>query len=310
MAPENEKEEGTDNENLFDKYWNEEAKSYNEKPDSESIYNNLKSEIFPSAKTSIVSINKTRKWIGYAAAMILLAGGGVWLAKSKLNQNSVTNNIVSISTIKGETKIISLPDSSKVQLLENSTITYSSLLASALTRLVTLNGDALFTVIHNSKKPFILSAGIFTIKDIGTIFKVTMNSKASNELTVKVSEGSISVQKGRSTKNETILVKGDEAVYNKANDMLDVKKLAMENATSKKSIEFVNASIAEVLKKLSDNYDVKLTIDGGKTTIKTYTGTFENKSIDEVLDMIGFTLNFKHSRKDYSISISFNGNEK
>jgi len=89
-----------------------------------------------------------------------------------------------------------------------------------------------------------------------------------------------------------------------------VKKSGMGNAASKKSIEFDNAPIANVLKKLADTYDVKLTIEGGKTTTKTYTGTFENKNIDEILDMIGFTLNFKHSRKDDAILISFYGNEK
>jgi len=310
MAPENEKEEGTDNENLFDKYWNEEVKSYDEKPDSEAVYNKLKDEIFPPVNTSIVSIKKSRRWIGYATVMILLAGSAVWFAKTRSNQESVTDKIVSISTEKGETKIISLPDSSKVQLLENSTISYSSLLGSASTRQVTLNGDASFTVVHNSKKPFVLLAGILTIKDIGTVFNVTMNNKATNGLSIKVTEGSVSVQKGRATKNETILTKGDEAVYNKGNYKLEVKKSGMGNAASKKSIEFDNAPIANVLKKLADTYDVKLTIEGGKTTTKTYTGTFENKNIDEILDMIGFTLNFKHSRKDDAILISFYGNEK
>lgn len=303
MAPENEKEEGTDNENLFDKYWNEEPQSNDAKPDSEAIYNKLKSEIFLPSKGAVVAINKSRRWVAYAAAIILIVGGGVWLAKTRSNQESLTNKMVSISTLKNETKIISLPDSSKVQLLENSTLSYSSLLGSASTRQVTLNGNASFTVVHNNKKPFFLLAGNLTIKDIGTVFSVTMNDKAIKGCSVKVTEGSVSVQNSRITANETILTRGDEAIYNVGNDKIVLIKAAIASVTNRSSIEFDNASIAEVLKKLADTYNVKLTIEGGKTTSKTYTGRFENKSIDEILDMIGFTLDFKHSRKDDAILI-------
>ena len=311
MAPENEKGEGTDNENLFDKYWNEEAGIHDEKPDSDAIYNKLKNELFPSASPSTVSINKNRGWLRYvAAAVILLAGGSVWYAQTRSKPSFVEKEIISINTKKGENKLITLPDSSNVQLSENSVLSYSSSLGTESTRQVTLKGDATFTILHNAEKPFILSAGPLTIKDIGTVFKVAMNNRSNNGIDVKVTEGSVSVQNSRGTKNEMILSKGDEAVYNPANDKLIVNKAVTLAIVETASITFENAPLSAVLKKITDTYGVKINIEGNKSTTKTYTGAFENKNIDEVLEQIGFTLGFKHSRKDDIISISFYGDEK
>lgn len=293
MSESNKKDKLT-NEERFDLLWNE-TDNYIENPNAGLVYQKLKDELFPLAQPKILSLNKMSKWLGYVAIFAVVAGA-FWFY-----QHQTRNSLVQIVTARGENKIINLPDGSKIALQENSGISYKK----SANREIELKGNAQFTVVHNSLKPFMVTAGELLVKDVGTVFKVTMQDGQASlkSIRVSVSEGSVSILNKKTLKNEVTLVHGEEAVYDKRNGIIN-----KTNTGSKvKSITFDNATITAVLEKISATYGVKLDVANQNITQKTFTGKFEEKNIDEVLDMIGFTLNFRHIKKDGKILILFNG---
>lgn len=295
--PEREKAENLGNEKLFDEYWNEADSTVNDKPNSEEIYQKLRTELFPPTEPKIVRLSLLNRWVATAVAVILVVTGIFWFNQTQTK---------SVATAKGENKIVTLPDGSKIELFENSQIQYAKTLGNGL-RKIELKGDAIFTVIHNAEKPFEVFAGEVVVKDIGTIFKVNMFDKSSDSLQVSVMEGSVSVQKKNSTQKETVLHAGEQLIYHSGNKIV---KRKIEPRIKAKSVEFSNSSIRDVFKKLSSVYGVEFDFDDSITKNKTYTGKFEDESIDEVLNMMAFTLKFKHHNKDGKILISFDKNDR
>ncbi len=95
---------------------------------------------------------------------------------------------ISYQTAKGEQKTVTLPDGSTIVM---NTDTALSVQMSARFRTVILNrGEALFTVVHESARPFRVEAGGGVIQDIGTQFHVY---KRQDKVLLSVLEGSVQI---------------------------------------------------------------------------------------------------------------------
>ncbi len=290
---------------LFDQYWNEEDKNYPDKPDSKVIYKKLQQGLFkqPAADRSL--IRPLRKWIVYPAASILLFLGCFYFYKFNSNKQ-ISNNggYTKVSTI-GERKILTLPDSSKVELFEHSTIEYQGLSDISSKRYVKLNGKATFSVVHNAIHPFKVFTNDLTVEDIGTIFTIATDPSAiSHHTSIKVEEGSVHVSYKKEKNRETVLVKGDLLNYENTGRITVSNPLILRN----KTITFNNASFAEVLTQLNQVYGINIKCTTSTAANKTYSGTFKGEKIDKILDMIGFTLGFKYYSKKDEIIVYFDEN--
>lgn len=83
-----------------------------------------------------------------------------------------------------------LPDGTTVELNAGAEIRVSF---SSDTRAVTLlGGEALFQVAHDSKRPFVVTAGDVAVRAVGTVFSVRYDD---SEIAVLVTEGRVAVQK-------------------------------------------------------------------------------------------------------------------
>jgi len=121
-------------------------------------------------------------WIlGALAAGIVAATGGAWLFRSLPHAD-----LYEIATKPGEMREINL-DAVHIALDSGSRIT----LDRHNERFARLDvGEALFTVAHDSERPFRLQVGAMTITDIGTSFDVERQGDAT---IVKVAEGSVRI---------------------------------------------------------------------------------------------------------------------
>lgn len=215
--PQIDKKNNLNNENRFDEYWNDETKTYSN-PNSIKIYKKLKTELFPSKKSKNFIITNFKSSFVYTAIIAGGAFGIFWMS-----QYTDRSDLIAANTLKGENKVLVLPDNSKVTLLENSQISYSKSLKSNSKREVSLKGNALFTVAHNTKKPFIVTIENLVIKDIGTIFKVNTILKKNNHQTIKVNveEGSVSIHEKNNFRKKIILLAGYEAIYDQSNFVIN-----------------------------------------------------------------------------------------
>ena len=95
-----------------------------------------------------------------------------------------------ITTLPGETREIALADGSKIALNGGTTIAFDRK-AERFARLE--SGEAIFTIKHDSARPFVVDTGDGTLRDVGTIFNVR---QSADGLEVAVSEGSVQYQPG------------------------------------------------------------------------------------------------------------------
>jgi transmembrane sensor len=132
-----------------------------------------------------------------AAGMAAVLVGGVFLTWSALPQPWA------IETAPGEQRTIALSDGSQVSLDGGTRLT----LDRRKPRDVRLDaGRALFEVVHDDARPFVVAVGEATLTDLGTTFDVTRLSQGAR---VAVSEGSVRVDAGQQS---AVLSPGDSVV--------------------------------------------------------------------------------------------------
>jgi len=136
----------------------------------------------------------SRRWpsmrfAGAAALLALILVSGLivnrWLSGAPGTANVAQEYTASI----GQVRHVALRDGSSIQLDTRSNVTVAF---DDSFRIVHLNeGEAFFSVSHDSKKPFIVYAGKYAVKAVGTAFSVRI--QGNNHLDLTVTDGRVQV---------------------------------------------------------------------------------------------------------------------
>jgi transmembrane sensor len=224
-----------------------------------------------------------------------------------LKYQSVKTNHVFVSQAYNEvysspdaiTKIV-LPDGSNVWLNHSSSLKYPASFQGD-TRQVELNGEGYFEVAHNPRNPFIVQAGRFRIKAVGTAFNV-MAYPDEDKVETSLINGKVELQMLDLKGNVVPMGKmnPDEfTVYNKMNNEVTTLIIGDDRNFSWKSgkLVFNNEPIGEVAKKLSRWFNVDIRVKDPELLKLTYTATFVNETLPQVMELIAMV-----SPVNYSIS--------
>jgi transmembrane sensor len=190
-----------------------------------------------------------------------------------------SNSLNTLSTAKGETYILTLPDKSKVWLNAASSLTYTTGLSESVRR-VKLQGEAYFEVTKDKTHPFLVETDNQEVEVLGTHFNI---SSYSDENSVKTTllEGSVLIKPERS--EERILKPGQQAILQ--GDAIKVVKADVVEAMAWKEgfFRFNDESIENIMLKISRWYDVDISYQG-KDIKERFTGKVSrSKNISEVL---------------------------
>jgi transmembrane sensor len=190
-------------------------------------------------------------WYGAVASMLLIGFSSFFWSSSRA--------VVEYRTAFGETKTITLPDSSTVILNSNSSLRLSSIWAADVPREVWLDGEAFFSVIHKkNNQPFKVKPGEdVAIEVLGTTFNVYHR----NQTKVVLNSGSIQLSLPTVEANEKImmnpgdLVEYDEKKYTKRK--VDPK---VYMAWTENNLVLNHTSLRELLHMIKDNYGVDVEV--------------------------------------------------
>lgn len=181
-------------------------------------------------------------------------GQVVYEIKGKRKKASQVNTL---STGKGETYILTLPDKSKVWLNAASSLSYSASLYDGGLRRVKLQGEAYFEIAKDSAHPFIVQTAKQKIEVLGTHFNVNSYQDEPGIATTLL-EGSVKIIDGTS---EQIIKPGEQAI-NRAG-AISVNKVDPGTVTDWKNGDFnldkVNFKVA--MRKIARWYDVEVIYD-------------------------------------------------
>ena len=164
-----------------------------------------------------------------------------------------------LSTAKGETYILTLPDKTQVWLNAASSLTYGVSFEGTKERRVKLTGEAYFQVAKDKTHPFIVETAKQEVRVLGTHFNI--NTYNINQTITTLEEGSVLVSSLRGTKQSLLLQPGEQSVNG---ERLIKEQADMESVLAWKNglLFFRDAPLPVVLDEVSRWYDVEIVYRG------------------------------------------------
>lgn len=233
----------------------------------------------------------------HIAASVLVVAGAAWLTSTLLVKATLDPEIMTLATAN-EVKIDTLPDGSVATLNKHSVISYPYYFKEK-TRTVQLQGEAFFSVKSNRQKPFIIEINDVVIKVLGTSF----NIKSSGDSTeVIVETGVVEVTRD----DRTIILQAGERAILSGSGSTPTKQVTddkLYNYYVSKTFVCDNTPLWKLVEKLNEAYDANIKI--GKDSLRKLplTVTFDDESLETILDIIAQTLLVKVSKADGEITL-------
>ncbi len=190
-------------------------------------------------------------WYSSAASILLLAISSFFWTTPPTG--------IEYRTAFGETKIITLPDSSTVILNSNSLLRLKSAWKSTTPREVWLDGEAFFSVIHKkNNQPFKVKPGEdVAIEVLGTTFNVYHR----DETKIVLNSGRIQLSLPDVQSGEKIMMKPGELVeYDEKKFVKRKVDPKVYTAWTEKNLVLNRTSLRELLHMIKDNYGIDVEV--------------------------------------------------
>lgn len=240
-----------------------------------------------------------------ASILLLLAlGAGLLYYAGNKKWGLVAASTITIESRNGGATNLKLPDSSLVILRSGGSFAYPASF-SAGKREVKLNGgEAYFEVAKNEKAPFMVTTDGLTIEVLGTKFNVK-DDDGSGSIETALVEGAVRVTTHAAKPESIVLQPNEKAVYNKTNGKLSISKTDMESeiAWIQGTLVFRSTKFSDVIKKIGQQFNVVINIEGNRYNNDTFTGTLEGENIAAVLSALQLHYHFSYTRSGGMITI-------
>lgn len=238
-----------------------------------------------------VSGNYLYKAMRVAASIILLVGISFGAYKIYFESPFIKRQNTIARSGSENTSIIVLPDQSKVFLNSNTYIKYPDKFGAG-SREVYLKGEAYFEVAHNKDMPFIVNTSKATVKVLGTAFNVN-TQLSGKEIEVFVESGKVQLNQKSRDEGNILIEPGFIGVLSK--NTLDRSKNDDINYLAWKTryLVFRETKLEAVAKKLENIYNTRIIFEDVETADCRLTTTFNNQSLDSILEVIKETFNLQ-----------------
>ena len=194
-----------------------------------------------------------------------------------------TSSEPKMQVVQSQNQIVpdTLPDGSIVTLNKHSALSYPGKFKGG-NRSISLQGEAFFQVTPDKSKPFIVKVNDVTVRVVGTSF----NIKSINGNTEVIVETGI-VQVIR--KNQRVDLHANDKLLVKSSDSLLEKQKetgTLYNYYRTKQFECDNTPLWKLVEILNQAHDANIVIANDKLRNLPLTTTFNNESLDNILEVI------------------------
>ena len=275
-------------------------------PMQAAIWERVKTTIHTPADAPFRPWNRQR--VGYWAAASLL----VLLAAAALfyyQQQTITR----YRTAYGETKVIALPDGSRVTLNAHSALSFSTDWQKDQAREVWLEGEAFFEVkkialssnsSSSMRVPFIVHSHTMNVEVLGTTFNVKDRDRYSE---VVLNTGKVSVTPQQEQEAAPIaMLPGDRLSYSAREREWEIQQVNAEIRTSwrKQELIFDEMPLAEIALLLEETYGYTIVFQEEKIKTYTFTGNIKSDEIDLLIPMLARSFALEIKQEGRSITFS------
>lgn len=238
-----------------------------------------------------------RKVVGWLAGGVAAAAITIF---SVLNLPDKQPEMISHSY--ADASSVLLPDGTNVSLNENSSIKYPEEFLGD-SRELAIFGEAFFDVAHNKEKPFIVHAGSYRVKVLGTEFNI--KEVRSDVFEVYVKSGKVAVYHNENDSKMMKLLPGDLARLESKRNIHLISSGDNYMSWMTNELVFNNAKLDKVIQDLEEYYQKEIRFDEELGKLRL-TARFEDKSLDEALNVIKVIFNIKVQKIENYILLSAN----
>lgn len=184
------------------------------------------------------------------------------------------------------TSHVTLSDQSHITLFRFTTLTYPDQFNKNVRQVNFVKGEAFFQVTHDDQKPFMIHTSAAEIKVVGTEFNVAVTN---DQVEVSVKEGKVLVY---SAGDSLYLTAGMTGVFQRGKKLSVDQNLADNNVWSyaTRKLTFKDTPLSSVIRDIERTYDCSISIAGGDISKCKLTATFDNDSVDKIINLIAETL--------------------
>lgn len=257
-----------------------------------------------------------------AAALIVGLGIGIIYFYVKEDNAALPSQNI-LATKKGSKSSLVLPDGTKVLLNADTRLTYDQAFGKKL-REVTLEGEAYFEVVKDSRHPFIVHTKAMNVKVLGTVFNVRAYNSENNTAATLL-RGSVEVTLNKKSDRNIVVLKPNEKIIVNNNDTInatakysqprsaDLAVMAIklnaqdssvtETGWTQNRLAFDQAYYSKVFPELERWYGINVIIKDSSILKRKISGIYENESLTEVLESFKLATGFKYKIEDNNLVI-------
>ena len=239
-----------------------------------------------------------RTMLKYVAVGAIVLGITLVVERHQATRPAATA-MQTLAVPRGQHCQITLADGSKIWVNGGSTLRYPSHFEA--NRQIELAGEALFDVVKNGHKPFVVSAKGVCVKVIGTRFNV--RGYAAEPLTVSLFRGAVSVYR-ENNEQQSVVLRPNEQLTVSGEGMTKHRMDADVAAWKDGLLVFKSATMAQIITHLQTCYGVKITVKHPSLLNIRYSGKFrQSDGVVNILDIISRVQYFKVVHKHQSNEI-------
>ena len=231
----------------------------------------------------------------YAAAAVVLIGAILffWIPGEEA--------MVHVKTASNETLSVTLPDGSAILLNENSQISY---LADFSERQVEMSGEVFFEVQQDPSRPFRILSDLSLVEVLGTSF-VIRNRLDEPDVRVTVSTGSVAFSIPETQQRE-VLGPGFAGRISRETNTLTVSPNRNPDyqVWRNRSLTFDATPLSSVIEELRIHFGIVMNAPSEALASCTFTGDFIAPRLDEVLEVLSFSIDLQVSLENGVYEVS------
>ncbi|MCX2492202.1 FecR domain-containing protein [Pedobacter sp. PF22-3] len=244
--------------------------------------------------------NASKGEIGRESGIVITKSGDgklVYQVSEKISDPNASNTL---STSRGETYQVRLPDGSLVYLNAASSLTYTTSLIQNGKRVVTLSGEGYFEVAKDKQHPFIVKTGRQEVEVLGTHFNISSYADDEVEKTTLL-EGSVKLS---ASGNYKLLRPGQQAKLSAGK--ITISETDTDLAVAWKNNEFVieSENIETIMKMISRWYNLDVVYIGEKTNQRFSGKVSRFDKLSKVLEIVESTGEARFDLKGRTVYVS------
>ncbi len=249
----------------------------------------------------------------YAAIVVMAFGLGYFVFQATGSYTDKAADSAAVryekSTSRGQKSHFILKDGSKIAMNAETKIVYDAGYG-VTNRKLTLTGEAFFEVAKNEDLPFQVEANNTVTTALGTAFNISAFDN-HQPTTISLTSGKVRViskDKNGDPGSEVSLVPGQECLMNRYDQRAIVREFDPEKILSWKNniLYFDNTQMSDLIERLERWYNVEVVVVNEERMEEVRgTGQFENESLENVLRVLSYSLQFEYKQKGDTVTITF-----